>query len=75
MLAPHLLSAAGRGKTLPFYCAPMMAYQELFGGLATSDIITDDVRKPLNVRCVCVDDDDRDWSSQEVAHLLVGRLQ
>lgn len=33
---PHV-SASGRGKTLPFYCSPMLAYKELFGGLATND--------------------------------------
>ena len=31
------VSAAGRGKTLPFYCSPMLAYKELFGSLAQSD--------------------------------------
>lgn len=37
LIAHPSLSASGRGKTLPFYCSPMMAYQELFGSLATND--------------------------------------
>jgi hypothetical protein len=35
LIAHPSVSAAGRGKTLPFYCSPMMAYKELFGSLAT----------------------------------------
>lgn len=31
------LSATGAGKTLPYYCSPMLAYKELFGSLASSD--------------------------------------
>lgn len=34
LIAHPSVSAAGKGKTLPFYCSPMMAYQELFGNLA-----------------------------------------
>ncbi len=37
LIAHPALSAAGRGKPLPFYCSPQMAYTELFGSLATSD--------------------------------------
>ena len=37
LIAHPALSAAGKGKPLPFYCSPIMAYQELFGSLATSD--------------------------------------
>ncbi|QDU97720.1 DUF1552 domain-containing protein [Lignipirellula cremea] len=33
---PHL-SAAGRGKPLPFYCSPLLAYKELFGSLARNE--------------------------------------
>lgn len=35
LIAHPRLSASGKGKPLPFYCSPMMAYQELFGSLAT----------------------------------------
>ncbi len=59
LIAHPALSAAGRGKTLPFYCSPVMAYQELFGSLATGkkmqqaaqldkhllDFMVDDVRR------------------------------
>ncbi len=37
LIAHPALSALGRGKPLPFYCSPMMAYQELFGSLASND--------------------------------------
>lgn len=37
LIAHPRVSAAGRGKTLPFYCSPMLAYKELFGSLANSD--------------------------------------
>lgn len=37
LIAHPALSAAGRGKPLPYYCSPMMAYQELFGSLAKND--------------------------------------
>jgi hypothetical protein len=35
LIAHPALSAWDKGKPLPFYCSPMMAYQELFGTLAT----------------------------------------
>lgn len=35
LIAHPALSAWTKGKPLPFYCSPMMAYQELFGSLAT----------------------------------------
>ena len=34
LIAHPALSASGRGKVLPFYCSPQLAYQELFGALA-----------------------------------------
>ena len=34
LIAHPALSATGRGKVLPFYCSPQLAYQELFGSLA-----------------------------------------
>lgn len=37
LIAYPALSATGRNKPLPFYCSPMMAYQELFGSLASND--------------------------------------
>ena len=37
LIAHPRLSASGKGKPLPFYCSPMMAYQELFGSLATGE--------------------------------------
>lgn len=37
LIAHPALSAMQRGKRLPFYCSPMMAYQELFGSLAAND--------------------------------------
>jgi hypothetical protein len=37
LIAHPALSALDKGRTLPFYCSPQMAYQELFGSLATSD--------------------------------------
>ena len=37
LIAHPALSAAGKGKRLPFYCSPIMAYQELFGSLATDN--------------------------------------
>ncbi len=37
LIAHPRVSAAGRGKTLPFYCSPMLAYKELFGSLAKNE--------------------------------------
>ncbi len=37
LMAHPRVSAAGRGKTLPFYCSPMLAYKELFGSLAKNE--------------------------------------
>jgi hypothetical protein len=37
LIAHPSVSAAGRGKPLPFYCSPQMAYKELFGSLASDD--------------------------------------
>lgn len=37
IIAHPRVSATGRGKTLPFYCSPTLAYKELFGGLAKND--------------------------------------
>ncbi|MEQ8785453.1 MAG: DUF1552 domain-containing protein [Pirellulaceae bacterium] len=37
LIAHPRVSASGRGKALPFYCSPMLAYKELFGSLAGSD--------------------------------------
>lgn len=34
LIAHPAISAADRGQTLPFYCSPMLAYKELFGGLS-----------------------------------------
>ena len=59
LIAHPSVSASGRGKTLPFYCSPMTAYQELFGSLAENkelkaaaeldrhllDFMVDDVRR------------------------------
>jgi len=36
-IAHPKVSASGKGKPLPFYCSPMLAYKELFGSLATND--------------------------------------
>ncbi len=35
-IAHPLLSALDKGKTLPFYCSPTLAYKELFGSLSSS---------------------------------------
>jgi hypothetical protein len=37
LMAHPRVSASGRGKTLPFYCSPMLAYKELFGSLAKNE--------------------------------------
>lgn len=37
LIAHPRVSASGRGKTLPFYCSPTLAYKELFGSLANSE--------------------------------------
>lgn len=37
LIAHPALSAWTKGKPLPFYCSPNMAYQELFGSLATGE--------------------------------------
>lgn len=36
-IAHPKVSATGKGKPLPFYCSPMLAYKELFGSLANND--------------------------------------
>ena len=37
LIAHPRVSASGKGKTLPFYCSPQLAYKELFGTLANND--------------------------------------
>ncbi len=37
LIAHPKLSAWGKSKPMPFYCSPMMAYQELFGSLASGE--------------------------------------
>jgi len=36
-IAHPKMSASGKGKPLPFYCSPMLAYKELFGSLAKNE--------------------------------------
>ncbi|MEM7233662.1 MAG: DUF1552 domain-containing protein [Planctomycetota bacterium] len=36
-IAHPALSAWGKNKPIPFYCSPLLAYQQLFGSLAKSD--------------------------------------
>jgi hypothetical protein len=59
LIAHPRVSASGKGKTLPFYCSPQLAYKELFGSLAHNnkmqaasaldkhllDFMADDVRR------------------------------
>ena len=37
LIAHPRVSASGKGKTLPFYCSPQLAYKELFGSLAQNE--------------------------------------
>lgn len=39
LIAHPAVSAAGRGRRLPFYCSPMLAYKELFGSLAKNEAL------------------------------------